>query len=488
MTAPFFADDIVTLYLGKAEHVLPTLADASVDAVCTDPPYELGFMGRAWDAAGVAFDPATWAACLRVLKPGGHLLAFGGTRTWHRMVCAVEDAGFEIRDSIHWIAAQGFPKSLDVAKAIDKAGGSSPQQQAAVLRQARERAGMSRHDVAAAIGCTVTSVCDWEEGRARARGCDVEYLVPSPEYRRKLADLLGYTQDERVVVGVGGGSRGLYKTGHRGVQYGPGATDAARRWEGWGTALKPAHEPIVVARKPLAGTVAGNVLTHGTGALNIDACRTATSPADAEAMKRANTPGSGRMRAGGSPIGTFVRSTPTGAMDTTRGRWPTNLVFTHSDCDHECAPDCPVGELDRQSGVRTSGSRRAGDFELMGYMGADVAPMPAIEGNSGGASRFFPVFRYEAKASPGERPRVDGVAHETVKPLDLMRWLVRLVTPPGGTVLDPFLGSGTTAEACVIEGFRCVGIERDDRYIPLIKARLSKPLQPTLGFEEEGIA
>jgi site-specific DNA-methyltransferase (adenine-specific) len=222
--------------------------------------------------------------------------------------------------------------------------------------------------------------------------------------------------------------------------------------------------------------VTANVLEHGTGALNIDGCRVATSAEDAAAMERANTPGSGRMKAGGSPIGTFGRSSATGAMDTTAGRWPPNILLSGE----------AAAELDRQSGVLASGANPArrssdkfrdayGEFpgqqECTVHRGADT----------GGASRFFPVFRYEAKASAAERPRLpDGTAHVTVKPLGLMRWLVRLVTPPGGTVLDCFAGSGTTGEACIVEGFRSVLIERDPRYADLIAARLRKPIQPDL--------
>jgi transcriptional regulator with XRE-family HTH domain len=490
VTAPYWSDDLVTLHLGKAERVLPTLTDASADAICTDPPYELGFMGRSWDASGIAYDAAMWAECLRVLKPGGHLLAFGGTRTYHRMVCAVEDAGFEIRDSIHWIYGSGFPKGIDVGKAIDHAGGASPAEQARTLRAARERAEFTRQQVADAVGCTLSSIRDWEDGRARSAGRDVEHIVPSPQYRAKLADLLGYSADERTIAGLQDNAiRDVYRGGGWRVCYGAASTDLARTWSGWNTALKPAHEPIVLARKPLAGTVAANVLEYGTGALNIAGCRIPTND-DLN---------------GGAYYGDQSRDTShgwrmnNGAGDYQQpvGRWPTNVVFSHLP---ECGPDdttpcvegCAVAELNRQSGVLTSGAnpaRRGSDKfrDTYGEFTGQQECAPARGADSGGASRFFPVFRYEAKAPTAERPRVNGVAHETVKPLALMRWLVRLITPPGGVILDPFLGSGTTAEACVIEGFRCVGIEHRERYVPLIKARLSKPLQPTLGFEEEGV-
>lgn len=457
MTAPYWRGDHVTLYLGDCAEILRAWPGSSVDAVITDPPYELGFMGKSWDASGIAYDPALWAEVLRILKPGGHLLAFGGTRTYHRMVCAIEDAGFEIRDSIHWIYGSGFPKSYDVGKAIDQAGGSSPAEQSAVLRAARERAGLTRDQVAAMVGCTTSSVRDWEEGRARGAGRPVEHIVPSAQYRARLADLLGYTADERAIAGVRTDRRGdgtVIGLGHSGVEYGGPVTKEAGRWDGWGTALKPAHEPIVLARKPLAGTVAVNVLEYGTGALHIGACRV---PPTGESRPRVDEASQERRytERGSTNLAALPGAWSGGDP---AGRWPTNIVLSHPPrvvdgeavgdaCASGCVEGCPVRELDRQ----------------------------------GGASRFFPTFRYEAKAPAHERPRLpDGTAHSTVKPLALMRWLVRLVTPPGGAVLDPFAGSGTTGEAAVIEGFRAVLIEREESYAELIKARLSKPIPMAL--------
>lgn len=292
--------------------------EASIDAIVCDPPYELGFMGKAWDSSGVAYQPRTWEAALRVLKPGGHLLAFGGTRTYHRLACAVEDAGFEIRDCIAWLYGSGFPKS------------------------------------------------------------------------------------------------------HNG--------------EWGGTALKPAHEPIVVARKPLVGTVAANVLKHGTGGLNIDGCRI-------EGPKAGGS-GGAPLKFGGENHRPFHDTAEPREFDTSQGRWPANVVL-----DPEAA-----AMLDEQSGER-----------------------PGSDGQ--GASRFF----YCAKASRGERNAgLDGFeeraalrnVHPTVKPIDLMRWLVRLVTPPGGTVLDPFTGSGTTGCAAVLEGFDFIGIEREGEYVEIARARI----------------
>lgn len=399
---PHYDDGDVTVYHGDCLDVLRGLPDASVDAVVTDPPYELLFMSRAWDGSGIAYNVDMWRQCLRVLKPGGHLLAFGGTRTYHRMACAIEDAGFEIRDSIHWTYGSGFPKSLDVSKAIDKAAGATRE----VVGEANVPAGH------AFAGET-------------------------------------YGGDSRVVVDITAP-----------------ATDAARQWDGWGTALKPSHEPIVVARKPLVGTVAGNVLAHGTGAINVDGCRVAGEP-----WKAHTATGLGTVKfftEGDTPE---IEKQPHAA-----GRWPANTILTHApDCDPDggCGAGCPCAEMDAQSGVSTSVGVAA--FKPRSVYNADA------EGyDISGASRFFPAFYYTAKASSAERPRGDGVAHPTVKPLDLMRWLVRLVTPPGGVVLEPFAGSGTTAEACVVEGFRCIAIEREADYLPLIEARLSKPIERTL--------
>lgn len=395
----YHEDDNTTIWRGDCLDVLAEMPDNSVDAIVTDPPYGLGFMGKAWDDLPPGLP---WAQeCLRVLKPGGHLLAFGGTRTWHRLAVAVEDAGFEVRDSIAWLYGSGFPKSLDVSKAIDKAA-RGDMVRAKLLHFIAERGVDGKWLVAQGVA-DAKSLHDWTEGGH----------VPSDRNWQIVKDALGVTPEEEAAY-----EREI--TRHATEALRPGdvisfdqrssttrerrdipATAAAQQWQGWGTALKPAFEPIVVARKPLAGTVAANVLAHGTGALNID----------------------------GTKVG--------GAG----GRWPANVLL-----DGDAA-----AELDEQSGER-----------------------PGMR-----SSRFFPTFRYQAKAPTRERPtyvKEDGtkVAHPTVKPLALIRWLVRLVTPPGGTVLDMFAGSGTTGEACILEGFSCILIEREADYLPLIGRRLSR--------------
>lgn len=395
---------LVQLINGDARQ-LP-LDNESVHAVVTDPPYGLAFMGKSWDSFNsAAFQQwsTEWATeALRVLKPGGHLLAFGGTRTYHRLCCAIEDAGFEIRDSIgclSWIYGQGFPKSLDVSKAIDNAAGAE-----------RER------------------------------------LAPQQRLKPSAA---------------------IHDTGFGSNGWAPQAKDpitaAAAEWQGWGTALKPAWEPIIVARKPLGRAVAGNVLEHGTGALNVDGCRVGTTvetwpTSRARPMRQSDL--YFNYNDGGS------RTVATG--DTPAGRWPTNQVLVHHpDCGRECVPECHVAEMDRQSGISTSPP--AGSV-------AGRGPSSNGHGDSGGASRFFPQFRYEPKAPSNERPvgESDGkpVRHPTVKPVDLMRWLVRLVTPAAGTVLDPFAGSGSTLHAAVAEGIHAIGVELDSDYCALIRQRL----------------
>lgn len=359
-----------TLLGGDCLRVLSVFGADRFDSVVTDPPYELSFMGKKWDGTGIAFSVDLWREVLRVLKPGGHLLAFGGTRTSHRMVCAIEDAGFEIRDSLHWFYGTGFPKSLNVG-------------------------------------------------------------------------------------------------------------------EGRGTALKPGHEPICLARKPLIGTVAANVLQHGTGALNIDACRIATTDDRA------------RKASGGKGLNALGHSETYDSESHAGGRWPANVIL-----DPEAA-----AELDAQSGILTSGKMPAGQKRVgragvaFGVMAGDTTTTTTI-GDSGGASRFF----YVAKPSRSERdqgcatlpPKSGGEAtdrvddskgtenpragagrtggarnyHPTVKPVALMRYLVKLITPPGGSVLDPFTGSGTTGMAARLEGRGFLGIEREAEFFEIAKLRI----------------
>jgi site-specific DNA-methyltransferase (adenine-specific) len=424
-------------------------------------------MGAVWDGGDVAFDPETWAAVYRVLKPGAHLLVCGGTRTYHRMAVAVEDAGFEIRDCIGWCYAQGLPKSLDVAGAIDRSSGASPAEWAVWLRRRRGELGLSREDLAEQVACTPASVRDWEEGRARKKGGPVEHLLPAPSYRKRLTAILGYPESEGAVF----------------------AHQAARDWDGWGTALKPAWEMILVARKPLVGTVAENVLAYGTGGLNVGGCRIGVDEVPI------NTFDDGAKPFGGGAGHPYTQRP-------SKGRWPANVVLSHApECTvvgesrWACVSECPVRLLDDQAGVRTSGKVSGNGFAgetptaVYGKFSDKSLHADVVYGDSGAASRFFTVFdfggadpiRFCAKAPRKERPvGADGTKHPTIKPLSLMRWLVELVTPPGATVLDPFMGSGSLAEAASIEGRRWTGVEQCDGtdgrpdYVELIAQRMDR--------------
>ncbi len=388
-----------TLYHGDCLEIMPSLPEASADAVVTDPPYGLGFMGAAWDHSvpGVPF----WEAALRVAKPGAHLLAFGGTRTFHRLAVAIEDAGWELRDCVMWVYGTGFPKSHDVSKAIDKAAGAEREQ-----------------------------------------------------------------------------------------------------WQGWGTALKPAWEPIIVARKPLDGTVAANVLAHGTGGINVDACRVEVDAADAKAWSgRAQAPSSVGMKNISSEV--YGEGFKRNYAGPERGRWPANLIHDGS--------DEVVGLFPKQ---KSPGNYKSKTTSVPGQNGT-MGKWPTKKerhyghGDSGSAARFF----YCAKASKADRdegcegleehnsqrlrlPAQESIDHDgrphqtsgaeryrprrnthpTVKPTALMRYLCRLVTPPGGLILDPFMGSSSTGKGAGLEGFRFVGIELDPEdkgFLDIARARIT---------------
>lgn len=403
----------VDLLLGDCLTHLKSMPDDSVDSVVTDPPYGLSFMGKRWDYDVPSVE--VWAECLRVLKPGGHLLAFAGTRTQHRMAVRIEDAGFEIRDMIAWVYGSGFPKSLDVSKAIDKEAGAEREVVGQIVRGDVEKAKSSGVTIAAA------------------------------EANKNNSAIFGYGVENITIP----------------------APDAARQWQGWGTALKPALEPITVARKPLCGTVAENVLTHGCGGLNVDGCRVGT---EQRAWKG--------MSAKQPSVGTFRDDSwiPQDIENTATGRWPANLIHDGSEEVLDVFPNAP-GQLANAS--NTAPSNKTGN--VYGKMNRQGEPSQNSENNGdvgfkmkpgarrldkGSAARFF----YCAKASKKER---GGSKHPTVKPLVLMQYLVRLVTPPHGLILDPFMGTGTTGEAAVAEGFRFVGIEQQPDYYADAQRRLN---------------
>lgn len=430
MSAETFLNGRVTLHCGDSRAVMKTLADNSVDAFVGDPPYALvsivkrfgatsesdetktsertrnrsdgyarlvagGFMGKKWDTGETAFDPAFWAECLRVLKPGGHVVMASGTRTYHQLATAIEVAGFEVRDSILEMMA-GDSAGLAFLDSLND------EQRSAFIRLLDEQ--------------SPTGLLGWCYGSGFPKSHDV-----AKGLRKQLA--------------------------------GP---DLCAEWEGWGTALKPAWEPIVLARKPLDrnNTVAANVLQHGTGAINIDGCRVATDPSVDDARLGGNgswrTDKAAKNVYSGGYAGDDIASSP-------RGRWPANIVHDGSE---EVLAAFP-GDL---TSGKPAGIKAGNNNNVFGQFAGGI-PVTGF-GDSGSAARFF----YTAKADEDDRL---GSKHPTVKPLNLMQWLCRLVTPPGGTVLDPFAGTGTTGEAAFREGFNAVLIEREPEYQADIRRRMA---------------
>jgi len=444
---------------GNNLDLLRAMPDNSVDSIVCDPPYGLGkepdalamlrdwietghhdvksksgFMGKTWDA--FVPQPVQWRECLRVLKPGGHLLAFAGTRTQDLVALGLRLAGFEIRDLVMWCYGSGFPKSLDVGKALDKMAGAE-----------REVVGTRK----AKGGENLNTLSRGGKDSDDAKGCGA------------------YGQGaKQVTIDI--------------PETAP-ATEAAQQWDGWGTALKPALEPITLARKPLEGTVAANVLAHGTGALNIDGCRVETDD---------NLNG-GAYSNGSKDLGeatSYATGVNAGVFVQPAGRWPANLIHDGSDEVTGLFPESKT-TANKQSDNRTV--LKAGDSLQMNKAG--VRTPENSHTDSGSAARFF----YAAKVSAKERNedlehlpdhdwQGDGAAvperenrpfnpsknhHPTVKPIALMRYLCRLITPPGGTVLDPWMGSGSTGKACGAEGFSFIGMEMEKAYFTIAQARVS---------------
>ena len=421
-----------TVYNGDCLEVMEKIDKCSVDSVVTDPPYHLtsivqrfgkegsapaqfgtdgafaraskGFMGKEWDGGDIAFQANTWRKCYELLKPGGHLIAFSGSRTYHRMACAIEDAGFEIRDQCIWLYGSGFPKSHNIGREIDK-----------------------------------------------KQGNDREVVGEVRAGKNALGQDSGWNKhNNRTQIEV---------------------TKGSSEWEGWGTALKPAHEPMVLARKPLSEkSVADNVMQHGTGAINIDACRVGGQSEDTERKKVVRkartadgvwTDDNSGMKSEGSE---FADADP-------RGRWPSNVMHDGSEQVQEIFPETSSTEVSRErthKGIWTAG-------EL-----ADTEQFMPAYGDQGNASRYF----YCAKTSKEERKfglggEVAANTHPTVKPVELMRYLVRLITPKGGVVLDPFMGSGSTGMAAREEDYSFIGIEKESEYYEIAKARI-KNVKPQL--------
>lgn len=446
------------LHLGDCLETLRTLPDNSVDSIVTDPPYGLskepdmaevlrhwmagddyqhkggGFMGKTWDS--FVPGPSIWRECLRVLKPGGYLLSFFGTRTQDIGTLAIRLAGFEIRDSIAWVYGSGFPKSLDVSKAIDKAAGAE-------------------REVLAVVDPRGTF-----DGRERGSSA-INTNWRDAEGRSDLRDL-----SKKEITAP--------------------ATEAARQWQGWGTALKPALEPITVARKPLIGTVATNVLAHGTGALNIDGCRIAPT---GESRERVGEASQDQRYTDAGATNFAVKPGVRGGDPA--GRWPANLIHDGSD---EVVALFPTN-AGASAPVKGTEVSKASVGNVLG----ERERVPgAFHADTGSAARFF----YCAKASKRDRnegcehiapkqyshdgretpidnayQRNSSNSHPTVKPTDLMAYLCRLVTPPGGVVLDPFMGSGSTGKAAMREGFRFIGCEMSPEYLAIAHARITHELE-----------
>ncbi len=388
-TWPCNCGDGVTIIHGDATKALEGIEPGSIDAIVTDPPYGLKFMGKRWDVETPGM--YLWARVFQVLKPGGHLLCFAGTRTHHRMALGIEEAGFHIRDMLAWVYGSGFPKSHNVSKAIDKAAGAE-----------REVVGK-------------TTVCG--------------------AFKQAHQVSQGYRPDN----GAGG-----YKGERDGADITAPATDEAKQWDGWGTALKPAFEPITLARKPFAGTVANNVLEHGTGAINVDGCRVGRDSTDVSGWATSGSKASSNRSMSG---GNYARNPKPDAP----GRWPANLV-------HDGSEDatCPLGDASRFF-YCAKASKRDRDEGLEGTRGRFAPTM----GNGIGGKEHDPDTATQKKNH-----------HPTVKPTDLMRYLCRLITPPGGIVLDPFMGSGSTGKAAVAEGFRFIGIEINEEYCSIARERI----------------
>ena len=374
----------------------------SVDAIVSDPPYGLEFMGNEWDRGVPGKD--FWIEALRVAKPGAYLLAFSGTRTYHRLAAAIEDAGWEVRDIVTWVSSKTFPKSLDVSKAIDKAAGVE-----------REVVGYSR-------GVTV--------------------------------------EDNQGYGGFARGGVGIVQKGAE-IPVTKAATDAAKQWEGWGTALKPSCEPICMARKPLEGTVAETVQKYGTGGINIDGCRVPMGDEydPTKIQRQQNSEGSVKGAFGAaSLIGKEIPTYKPG------GRWPANLVH---DGSPEVISEFPTDKPGKMVRNRTAGAR------MFNNNGEDTGyeTVEALDDPGGSLARFF----YCAKISKADRG--EGNDHPTVKPTELMRYLVRLVCAKGGTVLDPFMGSGSTGKGALLENCKFIGIDLNAEYCKIADRRLSELLE-----------
>lgn len=442
------------LYQGKMEEELKNFDSNSIDSIVTDPPYELNFMNKGWDNSGIAFQKSTWEHCFRVLKPGGYLLAFGGSRTFHRIAVAIEDAGFEIRDTIMWLYGSGFPKSLNLSKSIESklVNGNASNTKWKTLDGTKVESG------------------NW--------GINKNAF----EYGFRPDD---YAEDKHLRVDK--------------VNY---QTEEGKKWDGWGTCLKPAYEPIIVARKPCEGSATDNVLKYGVGGINIDECRIPISSSDIDMInaKSSKNPTNNYNQNEAKKYGDYALNIATKANE--QGRFPTNVILTYDGTDYEEV----CGGFPESKGASSQNNYSNGHIyrgQSLQESNTSLSGYREWYNDSGSASRYF----YCAKASKKDRDEgldsfegriesdrnpecysanvpfnrsanVKKNIHPTVKPTELMQYLVRLVTPKGATILDPFMGSGSTGKAVMLENrernanYTFVGIELTEDYLPICEARI----------------
>jgi DNA modification methylase len=466
--------------------MLEVIEPETIDSVVCDPPYELNFMGKGWDNSGIAFQPDTWKKCYEVLKPGGYLLAFGGSRTFHRIACAIEDAGFEIRDTIMWLYGSGFPKSMDISKQIDKRPNKTYEAKirfGELVKEYRNKSNLTQRQLGELIGVSRELINLYE-----IKGNN-QQQIPTKEQWKKIKKILNiyddmdyiYEEAEREVIGTkqsgcfNSQEKDRYTIGSSKsleVDITIPSTDLAKQWQGWGTALKPSFEPIIVARKPFKGSLVDNVIEYGVGGINIDECRVGNEVIKGGTMPDFRDIGEKSKKAIGIDKLSFgqVENAKRKPLDDHIGRFPANTILTYDETPNDerlryfyCAK---ASKKDRDEGLDNF-----------------VATTDKAKGNGldrvcefCGVSQLTPELCHCETKSWITKPKKN--THPTVKPTELMQYLVRLVSPDGATILDPFNGSGSTGKAVMYENkernknYKYIGIELTEEYLPIAKARI----------------